>query len=315
MHQSPTQTQLGRRTLQRKCACGRAAGPEAECTECRRKRLQRRTMQPKLVIHQPGDPFEREADHAAEAVMTGGKPRVAVTSATVLPETPPTALQRDAGCNNIPETPPTALQRDAGCNNIAAHSDSDVAQIVDQVLQNPGQRLEPSAQQWMEQRFGHNFGRVRVHDDAQAHRAAQVVNARAYTVDADVVFAAGQYAPGTQEGRRLLAHELTHVLQQAHAPAQTPHLQRAPWGTCPPGRRLDARNRFVNFPAELFAVGYYYSQFPNHCILTNEMLAAGEVPQCKEPERTMVAKLMRHFHRDKRPQRRQSVQAPDNVTE
>lgn len=255
-------------------------------------------MQPKLVIHQPGDLFEREADHAAEAVMTGGKPRVAVASAAVLPKTPPTAFQRDAGRDNI-----------------AAHSDSDVTQIVDQVLQNPGQRLEPSAQQWMEQRFGHNFGRVRVHDDAQAHRAAQVVNARAYTVGADVVFADGQYAPGTQEGRKLLAHELTHVLQQTHAPAQTPHLQRAPWGTCPPGRRLDARNRFVNLPAELFAVGYYYSQFPNHCILTNEMLAAGEVPQCKEPERTMVAKLMRHFHRDKRPQRRRSVQSPDNVTE
>jgi len=67
----------------------------------------------------------------------------------------------------------------------------------------------------MEQRFGHDFSRVRVHTDAAAEQSARAVSARAYTVGADIVFGRGHYAPGAMEGKKLLAHELTHVLQQA----------------------------------------------------------------------------------------------------
>jgi hypothetical protein len=67
----------------------------------------------------------------------------------------------------------------------------------------------------MEERFGHDFSRVRVHTDAEAAESAQILNARAYTVGRDVVFAAGEYAPHDDLGRRLLAHELTHVVQQS----------------------------------------------------------------------------------------------------
>jgi outer membrane protein OmpA-like peptidoglycan-associated protein len=66
----------------------------------------------------------------------------------------------------------------------------------------------------MEPRFGRDFSRVRVHTDASAAESARAVNARAYTVGWNVVFAAGQYAPGQADARRLLAHELTHVVQQ-----------------------------------------------------------------------------------------------------
>jgi hypothetical protein len=66
----------------------------------------------------------------------------------------------------------------------------------------------------MESRFGHNFSRVRVHHDARAAESARAVDARAYTVGNAVVFGAGEYAPGTRAGSRVLAHELTHVLQQ-----------------------------------------------------------------------------------------------------
>lgn len=296
-NQSPAQAKSGGRILQHKCACGRAVDPMGDCAECRRNELLRRSMQPKLIIHQPDDRWEREADRAAAMIMTGGEPHIAAAS----------------GFTEL--LPPATLQRDAAKGDNPEHGDSGVTSIIEQIGQSPGKPLEPSTQQWMERRFHHSFGKVRVHNDAFAHRSTQALNARAYTMGADVVFAAGQYAPTSLEGRKLLAHELTHVIQQAHAPAQTPHLQHAPWGACPPGRRLDARNRFVNLPAELFAVGYYYAQLPNHCILTNEMLAAGEVPQCREPESIMVAKLMRHFHRDKRPQKRRSVQSPGEVTE
>jgi hypothetical protein len=70
----------------------------------------------------------------------------------------------------------------------------------------------------MEPRFGHDFSRVRVHTGTQAAESAQAVNALAYTVGQDVVFGAGRYAPHTHEGRRLIAHELTHVIQQQGLP-------------------------------------------------------------------------------------------------
>lgn len=78
-----------------------------------------------------------------------------------------------------------------------------------------GQPLEPSLRQEMEQRFGHDFARVRVHTGSAAAQSAQDVNARAYTVGNDIVFGTNQFAPGSREGCRLLVHELTHVTQQA----------------------------------------------------------------------------------------------------
>ncbi|MGH2354072.1 MAG: eCIS core domain-containing protein [Chloroflexota bacterium] len=86
---------------------------------------------------------------------------------------------------------------------------------VEDTLLSPGQPLEPATRARMEARFGHNFGQVRVHADARAAGSARAVNALAYTVGRDVVFGAGQYAPGTRTGQRLIAHELAHVVQQA----------------------------------------------------------------------------------------------------
>jgi hypothetical protein len=83
---------------------------------------------------------------------------------------------------------------------------------VDQALASPSMPLEPTLRQDMEQRFGHDFSRVRVHSDAAAEQSARDVDADAYTVSHHIVFGAGRFAPGTTEGRRLLAHELTHVV-------------------------------------------------------------------------------------------------------
>ena len=88
---------------------------------------------------------------------------------------------------------------------------------VHEVLRSPGQALDPAAREVMEQRFGHDFSGVRVHADSKAAQAARAVNALAYTVGRDVVFGAGQYAPHSGAGRRLLAHELAHTVQQRGA--------------------------------------------------------------------------------------------------
>ncbi len=85
---------------------------------------------------------------------------------------------------------------------------------VQHVLASPGRPLDASTREFFAARFGHDFGEVRIHDDATAAASARGVRALAYTVGKDVVFGAGQYSPGTKSGRHLLAHELTHVIQQ-----------------------------------------------------------------------------------------------------
>jgi hypothetical protein len=89
--------------------------------------------------------------------------------------------------------------------------------IVHDVLRAPGQALDDATRDRMESGFGHDFSRVRIHSDARAADSAAAVDALAYTVGSDIVFAARQYAPTTPGGRKLLAHELAHVVQQADA--------------------------------------------------------------------------------------------------
>ena len=86
--------------------------------------------------------------------------------------------------------------------------------IVHDVLRLPGQPLDAPARAFFEARFGHDFSRVRIHADAEAAKSAAAVNAIAYTAGEHIVFQTGRYAPSSPAGRRLLAHELTHVVQQ-----------------------------------------------------------------------------------------------------
>jgi len=88
------------------------------------------------------------------------------------------------------------------------------APIVNEVLRSPGQPLDGATRAFMEPRFGRDFGRVRVHTDERATQSARAVNALAYTVGRNIVFASGAFRPETSEGSLLLAHELTHTIQQ-----------------------------------------------------------------------------------------------------
>ena len=89
-----------------------------------------------------------------------------------------------------------------------------VPPIVHDALCSPGQPLDPATRAFFEPRFGHDFSRVRVHHDAHAAASARAVNALAYTVGRDIVFADAAFAPSSAAGRALLAHELSHVVQQ-----------------------------------------------------------------------------------------------------
>jgi len=99
---------------------------------------------------------------------------------------------------------------------------TEVPPIVHEVLNSPGQPLDPATRAFMEPRFGHDFSQVRVHTDGKAAESARVVNAMAYTVGRDIVLDAGPYAPDATEGKKLLAHELVHVIQQSNNASETP---------------------------------------------------------------------------------------------
>ncbi len=90
--------------------------------------------------------------------------------------------------------------------------------LVQQVLRSPGQPPTGETRSLLESRFGHDFGRVRIHSDSLAAESARQVQARAYTVGHDVVFGAGQYQPNSRSGLELLAHEFAHVVQQGGRP-------------------------------------------------------------------------------------------------
>lgn len=77
-----------------------------------------------------------------------------------------------------------------------------------------GQTLNRSTQREMSSRFGHSFSQVRIHTDARAAESADAVGAHAYSLGSDIVFGSGKFQPGSRETKRLLAHELTHVVQQ-----------------------------------------------------------------------------------------------------
>lgn len=150
-------------------------------------------IQTKLTIGQPNDIFEQEADRIADQVM-------AAPAHSTVSGAPP-CIQRFSGQSN-------------GQMDLVPAS-------VDHALAGSGRQLEPSLRQDMEQHFGNDFSQVRVYTGGAAEQSAREVNANAYTVGQNIVFGAGRLAPGMHEGRKLLAHELTHVVQQTRGGAPT----------------------------------------------------------------------------------------------
>jgi hypothetical protein len=128
------------------------------------------------------------------------------------------------------------LQRVAGNAGVTSMLEEERSPVHD-VVGSSGRPLDSDVRTDMEQRLGHDFGDVRVHDDSAAAASAQAVNAHAYTVGSNIVFQRDRYDPGSTEGRTTLAHELTHVVQQRSGPVD---------GTSAPGgiKVSDPSDRF-----------------------------------------------------------------------
>jgi hypothetical protein len=178
-------------------------------------------IQAKLKVGQPGDIYEQEADRVADAVMRMPVPEVwrqlkeeekkkkeeeLIQTKSIAEQITP-LVQRQVKEEEILQTQKFSKQ--------TPEVTPDLESCI-QTLRSGGQSLPESVRAFFEPRFGYDFSQVCMHTDAQAAESARVMNALAYTVGKDIVFGAGQYAPNTPVGQRLLAHELVHTIQQTN---------------------------------------------------------------------------------------------------
>lgn len=150
-------------------------------------------------LSHPDDAHEREAERVADVVMRSVEQGASA----------PTVQRMCAECD---EELSERVDRSASGGH-ATQVASPVAASI-QSMQGGGTPLSPATRAFFEPRFGADFSHVRVHTGGQAEGTAKAISAKAFTVGADIVFAGGQYSPESQQGRHLLAHELTHVVQQ-----------------------------------------------------------------------------------------------------
>jgi cell wall-associated NlpC family hydrolase len=180
----------GRPLVQRKAAC-HCGG---ECSHCQEDAKR----QSKIAVSTPGDQYEQEADRIADQVMRMQGPGAIGHTG------PATQVQRK--CSKCEEDDKKLMRSATGASPLAVSPDV--------VPSGGGQPLPSESLSFFGSRFGYDFSSVRIHADFRAHEAARSVNAVAFTLGQDVVFDAGHYAPNSDAGRKLLAHELTHVVQQ-----------------------------------------------------------------------------------------------------
>jgi hypothetical protein len=156
------------------------------------------TIQSKLAVNTTGDIYEQEAYRIADQAMW---------------------MPTHQAVNGAP----ISIK---GRSALSSEQVNRLPASVDHALTNSGGPLPPALRQDMEQRFGHDFSRVRVHTDRAATKSARDINAQSYTLGEHIVFNAGRFAPETRKGISLLAHELTHVVQQRRG-GPTPPLSRS----------------------------------------------------------------------------------------
>ena len=176
-------------------------------------------IQCRLTIGSVNDPLEGEADRVADQVMRMPAPALSAANES------PVVRRKCAACEE--EDKNVQVKSDA-----QSAAGGDAPPMVHDVLSTPGQPLDAATRAFFEPRFGADFGGVRVHTDSRASESARTIHARAYAYDRHVVFADGQYSLPTEGGRRLLAHELAHVVHQGGEgeAGRTQRIERQPDG-------------------------------------------------------------------------------------
>ncbi|MBT6456379.1 MAG: DUF4157 domain-containing protein [Gammaproteobacteria bacterium] len=160
-------------------------------------------LQTKLKIGQPGDKYEQEADRVADQVMLS-----------------PVQKQQQQPCSSCTKQNPIISQLQTKPRSSLKNNHSVIPASVQQVIQSSGKPIDSQTRAFFKPRLAHDFSRVRLHTDAKAAQSATDVNARAYTVGNHISFANGLYNPASSQGKKLLAHELVHVMQQSQNTVQ-----------------------------------------------------------------------------------------------
>jgi LysM repeat protein len=193
-------------------------------------------------VSAPGDSYEQQADRVADQVLRMPEPR----------------LQRACACGGSCDKCSGKQAGNARLQAMPVQANGAVEvsapPTVRDTLRSPGQKLDDRTRHFMEPRFGRDLSGVRIHADAQAAESARSVGARAYTVGNAIVFGDGQYSPESNDGRRLLAHELTHVMQQREDTAARSMIQRAITLTDPGGEVPHPVGAVGPFPTKAFTL-------------------------------------------------------------
>ncbi len=164
----------------------------------------------KLTVSQPEDPEEREADAVSDRIMRSHAGPAAAASTC-------SCSNEEEMCDECRQRHTAAIMRKEAGPGLPSVSHG----VLNRMRQSAGHPLDISTRSLFESRLGRDFGGVRVHTDSSAESSASALRANAYALGSDIFFAAGKYAPGTKEGRRLLAHEITHTVQHSHSGGQT----------------------------------------------------------------------------------------------
>jgi hypothetical protein len=178
--------------------------------------------------------FEKWQMEKLAAIGNFAKPKAVLPGASTPPVQTP-ALEKSPEVKHAPIPAPAQAPAHEAAKHDAAKKEEIPVQrkaeaagpistgsaSVDSVLRSSGQPLDRATRRDMESRIGFDFSHVRLHTDARAGESAQQLSAKAYTVGSNVVFAPGRFAPHSSEGRHLLAHELTHVVQQTSSPERS----------------------------------------------------------------------------------------------
>ena len=174
-------------------------------------------IQKKLAINKPGDGYEQEAERVSEQVMRmpdRAPHRTECTGCVGGGGPCPECAEEES---KMVQARPLASQIWPLVQRQATGEPQEEAKTLQakELLRSPGQPLDLATRAFMQSRFGHDFSQVRVHTDADAARSAQALKAQAYTIGNEIVFDLGRFDPTGAGGRRLLAHELAHVIQQS----------------------------------------------------------------------------------------------------
>lgn len=170
---------------------------------------QANSIQPKLHINSPGDKYEQEADAMADKVM-----RMPASSNDFKPKTGiiGSSIQRKCAACEEEEKQRKIMRKETG--GLGGSAVSNAFSSTLNATKGGGTSLPQSTRGFMENAFSTDFSNVRIHNDSQANQLSRDINAKAFTHGNDIYFGAGQYAPNTYSGKSLLAHELTHTIQQ-----------------------------------------------------------------------------------------------------